>query len=280
MRRLCHGMGLVLLLAGGACSESATPADGTCVSDSTVDCTVSGLAGDSIGLSGVSCTGSARPDENGKFLDGVPSGLICADRATGIDGARRYCCTSQTTTCAYDPVADCQDPKTVGYQCRGSDRPDALNPAINCSQGVPDGDLVNYCCAGQPHVRQCTEYGGCASGTTGWTCPAGYVPSAQDLGPNTSRADTYYFLCPVPTPAPNPAYVNYCCVIPAALPEGGSCVQHNAVPGCAAGRFGMACYDRDRPDQDYLSLSCPDAGFSGLSAEGYPATLYCCDLKK
>jgi hypothetical protein len=79
-------------------------------------------------------------------------------------------------------------------------------------------------------------------------------------------------------PAPNPDYNNYCCFPPAPLPEGASCVQHPGVPDCAPGRFGFACYGTDRPQDDYLPMQCPEPGRPGLSREGYPATLYCCEF--
>ena len=47
----------------------------------------------------------------------------------------------------------------------------------------------------------------------------------------------------------------------------------------APGRFGFACYGFDTPEQDYLPMHCPEPGFRGTSAEGYPATLYCCDFQ-
>ena len=82
-----------------------------------------------------------------------------------------------------------------------------------------------------------------------------------------------------PEPAPNPEYKNYCCYPPAPLPERGSCVSHTEVPDCKSGRFGFACYGPDRPEDSYLPMRCPESGSAGLSAEGYPATLYCCDFQ-
>jgi len=67
--------------------------------------------------------------------------------------------------------------------------------------------------------------------------------------------------------------------MPALIPPGATCVQDTVVPGCAAGRFGFACYGPDTPDQDYAPMSCPDPGVAGNSAEGYAATLYCCDFR-
>jgi hypothetical protein len=99
------------------------------------------------------------------------------------------------------------------------------------------------------------------------------------MGVSQSRADVYYLLCPIPTQAPNPSYYNFCCFAAAPIPPGGSCIQDLQVPGCQPGRFGIACYGRDTPDQDFPSLTCPDPGVPGVSAQNYPATVYCCDFK-
>ena len=66
--------------------------------------------------------------------------------------------------------------------------------------------------------------------------------------------------------------------MPLTIPVGGTCVQHPYVPGCGPGRFGFACYGPDHPEENYPPMKCPDPGFPGLSAEGYAATLYCCDF--
>jgi hypothetical protein len=55
-------------------------------------------------------------------------------------------------------------------------------------------------------------------------------------------------------------------------------VQDTSVPGCAPGRFGFACYGPENPHDDYLPMQCNSPGVQGMSAEGYPATLYCCDF--
>jgi hypothetical protein len=113
----------------------------------------------------------------------------------------------------------------------------------------------------------------------GWICPLGELPTAQDLAANQSRADVYYQLCPVPTLAANSKYNNFCCFTPGLVPPGGTCVQDVGVPNCQPGRFGIACYGPDTPEKDYPRLVCPEPGFPGISAEGYPATLYCCDFR-
>ena len=273
----------LLSCAGFAACINVHPAteDGVCVADAVnVDCTVNTLPGDQIGLRGYSCTGTARPDDSPTYVDGVPQGLICANRgAANADGSQNYCCTAEMSTCAYNPVATCESENVYGYQCRGSNRPEALNPAINCAQGTRQDDLINYCCSGTPRLHPCADYGGCEAGRTGWTCKADVLPSAQDLGVSQSRADVYYLLCPIPVQAANPSYYNFCCFASAPIPPGGSCLQ-NLKASCQPGQFGIACYGRDTPEQNFPSLTCPTPGVPGTSEQGYPATVYCCDFKQ
>jgi hypothetical protein len=283
--RFMHSLPLLrflaaLPLAGVACTTPVAESDGDCLPDPAVNCGVDGFPAESMSLIGYSCTGTARPDDDSTFIDGIPQGIVCADRPASADGTRHYCCTTFTTECSYDPTAICDQEDDYGYLCHGPNRPEAVNPAISCNQGVRRDILVNYCCSGTERAANCTASDaiGCASGMSGWICPKGTQPTAQDLGANKSRADLYYLLCPVPTPAPNPAYETLCCYVPALVPAGGTCVQSMNVPDCAPGRFGMACYGTDKPDDDYPRLHCPDPGVSGVSAAGYPATLYCCDF--
>jgi hypothetical protein len=272
-----------LLLAGGAAACSNKPeTSGACQPDPAVSCSVNDASAESINLAGYSCTGAARPDDDSTYVDGVPQGIVCADQPVGTDGKRSYCCTTFTTQCAFNASAICAQEGTLGYQCLGADRPEAVNPAISCDQGVRQDNLINYCCSGAGIRTNCTQSDaiGCASGMTGWTCPVGTQPTAQDLGANKSRADLYYLLCPVPTPAPNPKYETLCCYVPTLVPAGGTCVQDMNVPNCAPGRFGIACYGTDRPDDNFPRLDCPDPGIPGLSEQGYAATVYCCDFTR
>ena len=265
-----------------ACIKDTTPSNGTCLPDPAVSCSVSGFSAESINLTGYSCTGTARPDENSTYIEGVPQGIVCADEGTvGTDGKSGYCCTNFTTQCSYNP-ADICDPGTFGYQCLGADRPEAVNPAISCNQGVREDNLINYCCSGTQRAANCTpsDAVGCASGMTGWTCPVGTQPTAQDLGANKSRADTFYLLCPVPTPAANQKYSTFCCFIPGLVPVGGTCLQDMTRTTCSPGRFGIACYGTDTPEQNFPRLHCPDPGVPGLSEQGYAATVYCCDYTR
>jgi hypothetical protein len=179
-----------------------------------------------------------------------------------------------------------------GFQCRGANRPEALNPLIDCGNGVREDDFINYCCTARPIPPPpagtgCVQSDGQCTGKmatwlpdrmSGWTCTNGAIPSAEDFKANESRADFYYFLCATPTTAPNPSVQYFCCYVPALIPPGGSCVPDLRVPGCAANRFGFSCYGRDTPEDDFLVVKC-DAPTQTTSADGYPAKTYCCDIK-
>ena len=232
-----------------------------------------------MGLVGYSCSGTTRPDDGARYPEGVPDGKVCASKGANADGKQTYCCSPLTTSCAYDPVSDC--PAGDNFQCRGASRPEALNPALKCGNGVYRGQYINYCCGGQTPIAECIQVNtaGCSERLTGWSCPGSALPKGEQLGVSESRADYYRPLCPTPTPSANVTRFNYCCYMPAPRELGASCVQHTSVPGCAAGRFGFACYGTDTPEQNYAPMHCPDPGVSGLSAEGYPASLYCCDFQ-
>jgi hypothetical protein len=276
----------ICALSLAACTDRFAVTSGVCAAeaDSEPRCgaaVAAGATSAALGLVAYSCTGTARPDEAPTYVESVPRGLLCADRALPGDAdAHGYCCTAATTSCAFDPASSCVDP-TFGFTCRGANRPESLNPALSCGNGIREGELINYCCSGTSQPDGCLQTDGvlCPKTLQGWTCMGSNRPRAEQLGANKSRADDYYLLCPTPTPAGNPLYNNYCCYPQAPLPIGGTCVQHGSVPGCAPGRFGFACYGPDTPEEDYLPMRCPEPGFRGTSAEGYPATLYCCDFQ-
>jgi hypothetical protein len=275
---------VALLCLCAECLPERPAPEGTCVREpSSVDCSVTGYNDEivSAGLVGYSCTGSARPDDTPTFIDGVPQGLLCADRGPvgGDSGKQGYCCTDTITSCAYDPTGDC-DEATSGYQCWGSNRPESLNAALTCSNGFMEQGLYNYCCTGQPEPSVCEQVDsiGCDIRMLGFLCEGDRLPRGEDLGPNKSRADYFRPVCSMARPANNPEYNQYCCYMPAPVPVGGTCVWDPLVPDCAPGRFGFACYGPDTAEDDYLPMQC-DPGFRGESAEGYPATLYCCDLE-
>jgi hypothetical protein len=268
------------LFGGGCVSELAAPS-GACVLDGAVVCTAAPITGSmpqDAGLIGYSCTGKARPDQDAHYNDEVPEGFVCADRGATADGKQGYCCAPDPTTCALDPAVHCPGATEAAFQCRGSSRPDAYNAALNCENGVHDGDFIDYCCTGQALPPHCTVTGGCGEVLQGFSCPDGVLPKNEDLGANESRADYYRFFCPTAKPTPGGIVDVYCCYMPLPPMDGFSCYQDTTVPGCAPGRFGFACYGYDTPEEDYPPMNCPDPGFQGTSAEGYPATLHCCDF--
>jgi hypothetical protein len=275
MRKVVEIMFVYALWNALGCSNALPARDGTCVADKddSLQCGSDYHA--------YRCTGSARPDDDPKYVEGVPQGSVCADHGErDASGAQGYCCTTRTTSCAYNAVAIC-DEGSYGFQCRGSNRPDALNAALSCGNGVEQADLVNFCCAGNPPEPGClqTDSVACSSRLMGFTCRGDNLPRGEQLGANKSRSDYFRLLCSAPMAAANPDYKNYCCYTPAPLPAGGSCVQNTRVPGCDSGRFGFSCYGPDKPQDNYAPMRCSEPGKSGLSAEGYPATLYCCDFQ-
>ena len=242
-------------------------------------------AGVELGLVGYSCEGTDRPDQFGKYIHGIPFGQICATQTN----AGEYCCTPEEdlANCAYNPTAVCPkdgDEDSTGYQCWGPNRPEVNHPGLTCGNGIREGNWVNYCCHTKPRPIGCTQAKGafdCTGGLIGWVCPEGYRPRGEDFGANESRADYYYFVCSVPTPAPNPLYSTYCCFTPSPKLPGASCIYNPGItkwdPDCGAKKFGFACYGRDRPQDNYLPIKCPKAPVDGISDDGYPAKLYCCD---
>jgi hypothetical protein len=298
---------LAVWLAGAGCKVEQPASLGECTMNAAINCDMAGLAGSvdagiPLGLVGYSCTGLARPDlENAKYVAGIPYGMVCADQGPGADGTNGFCCTrpDQPTTCALDPTSIeaishnkgrvCPDEANYRFQCYGPDRPEALNPALTCGNGVREDNIINYCCAAAGRPIGCSESkgGACPVGQMGWHCPQGTLPRGEDFGANESRADYYYFVCGVPGPPATDGFVTYCCFTPSPLLPGGSCVTsvtiQSKISDCGQGRFGFACYGRETPEQDYSPIYCDEAPFTGPSAvddKGYPATLYCCDYKK
>ncbi len=296
------------LLAAGGVVGSCTDLQripGECQVNAALSCGASAvLAGDkdagvtdeAIGLVGYSCNGELRPDDNSKMIQGVPYGQICADMTpVPPDGeppptTRDYCCTSESdlSNCALDRVRTHDCPEGYAYQCWGQNRPEVHNPAVTCGNGLREGDYIRYCCQHAPRPLGCTQAKGaisCTGGLIGWVCPTQpveYRPRGEDFGANESRADYYYFVCGVPTLAPNGRDNVYCCFSPSPVLPGGSCVYSPgsapSIPNCTPGKFAFACYGRDRPDEDYYPrIACKEAPVQGMSDTGYAATLYCCD---
>jgi hypothetical protein len=279
------GMMLGSLSAVGGCASTLEPRDGNCavVSSALLDCSVDATdAGIDVlanvpKLAAYACTGTVRPDEGAVMNEGVPKGRVCADRGLiGDTKQRGYCCTDDNTTCAYNPTADCKDPR-YGFQCRGSLRPEMYNASIYCDQAVRSEQLVNYCCADRRLTWGCRPSNGCPKYLASWNCDEDILPRSQELTVSKSRADTYYMTCA--TPKSNlDGTKNYCCYTPSIIPEGGTCTEDTRVPGCDTRRFGFACIGPDLPTDSFLPMSCLEPGFPGISMQGYAATLYCCDF--
>ncbi|HEY7371035.1 MAG TPA: hypothetical protein VIF57_02580, partial [Polyangia bacterium] len=322
MNRFTTRGGFTLLAAAAAltgCAVEAPASHGECTVDTALTCDTI-LAGNpdagagAAGLVGYSCTGVARPDENAKYVAGIPYGMICALQGPNADGTTGYCCTppDPPVTCALDitsvtaisndPSRACPTADNYKFECYGADRPEALNPALTCGNGIRDGQLVQYCCAAAGRPMGCTEAKGACpadratglimysgppgavqSGLTGWSCPADTAPRGEDFGMSESRADYYYFTCAVPAP-PVGQFSNFCCFTPAPVLPGGSCVTatkvQGQIPKCTPGRFGFACYGRDTPEDDFTQIYCEDAPIDGYDDQGKQAKLFCCDYRK
>ncbi|MGC4086803.1 MAG: hypothetical protein QM756_02680 [Polyangiaceae bacterium] len=277
-------LGPVLVLGASTCLPARPAPDGECKVDTeaVIDCRGKDFANQLVeaGLVPYSCSGTVRPDQNPKYREGVPSGILCADKGL-IAGTDRqgYCCTSDPVDCVYEPASECEDP-TVKVQCRYGNRPESLNSALSCTNGLWEKDLTTFCCSGQRPKSPCvqTDTAGCPKSVLGFYCTGDTLPTGEDLGPNKSRADYFHPACSIPKPNPNNPDGNYyCCFMPAPTPVGGTCVNYPTLPNCAEGRYGFACYGADRPEEDNLPMNC-DAGVVGTSAEGYKATTYCCDF--
>jgi hypothetical protein len=273
------------LVCTNACWPDVPQSEGSCavVPGSALDCRVAGYDEDElldIGLVGYSCRGSARPDSDAHIIDGLPQGLLCADKGELEDsGEQGYCCTEEDVACAYDPKGDCREGES-GYECWSNNRPESLNPALQCTNATEERGRTHYCCTGQPKPTACqeSEAAGCSSRLLGFLCEGDEVPRGENLGANRSRADYFYPTCTIGRTAPNPEIKTFCCYMHLPIPQGGTCHPQPVVKGCEEGRFGFACYGPDHPEDNFPPMSCPDPGRAGVSVEGYEATLYCCDL--
>ncbi|MBV9946530.1 MAG: hypothetical protein JOZ69_06760 [Myxococcales bacterium] len=116
-----------LLLSRTGCSGEVT-AIGRCVGDPAVGCGGQDLVG-------YSCAGDARPDEI-QGAGQVVQGVVCHEAGSQSNGVAAFCCTQQTTACAFDPRIVCMD-GTSRYSCMGTNRPDTFDPALTCTQGIP-----------------------------------------------------------------------------------------------------------------------------------------------
>jgi hypothetical protein len=282
--RLAISFAIPLLVGVSACWPEHVGVDGSCelAPMSDVDCSVEGYndARTDVGLVGYACSGPMRPDLDSTVSEGVPLGLLCADKGP-LEGSGKesYCCTDSTVSCAFDPAAECEE-GSDGYQCFGNNRPESLNPSLLCSNGTHERGLYHYCCRGRPKPSPCKESMavGCGDRLLGFLCEDEGLPRGADYGANRSRADSYYPMCSIGRTAPNPALKSYCCYMHLRKPVGGTCITHPYMEGCAPGRFGIACYGPDTPEENFPPMKCPEPGVRGRSAEGYESTNYCCDF--
>jgi hypothetical protein len=281
LKSLTAGLAAVgaFALLASACTYGPTGyGSGSCV----VDKSPTFMCGAAVAYT---CTGGSRPDQNPTYVSGLPQGLICTDLgADQSGGTEDWCCSAYTTPCAYDPVAGCAAP-AYGYECQGAGRPESYNQTISCGEGLDQGDTVIYCCSGSPPAQGCTQSsgGGCPATLVPWNCYDNTLPSEFELGSNQSRADFNLLICNVPTVTVTTSRTTsqYCCYTPTMVPAGASCVQDTTVPNCPRGAFGFACTGFDTPDQDYPRINCADAGapVQGTNAQGYAASLYCCQFQ-
>jgi hypothetical protein len=276
-RRLRTAFALLIALGLADCIQGSTRVP--------PDCQVASVAGLScaFGAVGYECSGASRPDEDGQVIDGVPRGLVCTDEgAISGDGRKGFCCTAAATPCVFNPVAGCAAP-FYGYQCRGSDRPEAFDPTLYCGEGLIEGELFDYCCGSSPLPQGCAQATNpaCSKTLNGWSCTDNSLPSEAELGSNQSRADFNLLLCSIPTVTTTAASTTsqYCCYTPTTIAAGTSCLQDTTVAGCPPGNFGFACTGPDAPSDDYPRITCSGGGTPGPSAQGYAATLYCCTFE-
>jgi hypothetical protein len=288
---ISRGLLLVSLFFGViACSNSPSDTSGHCSVDKESALHCGTLLGNDGGIElsrdfvSYSCSGTARPDGEPTYIEGIPRGTVCAARGERDGkGLQGYCCTARTTSCAYDPVAICEDSSFYGYQCWGATRPESYNPTLNCTNGVLEDDLINYCCIRRvehaPTARCTPTFTECSSRLTGWQCVGESLPKNELLERSKSKADFFYFICSTRIAGAEENKYNYCCFTPKLVPPGGTCVQNTVLQGCEKFQFGFSCYGPDTPEDNYPPMHCPKPGVSGRSAEGYPATNYCCDFQ-
>jgi hypothetical protein len=278
------------LIGSGGCVPELEDPDGTCepfADSDLLDCTVDATGDPIAERSGVpqiaayACTGKARPDDSPTIVEGWPQGRICSKQGKlGATGQTGYCCTEYDTYCAYNPVANCEGERKDGFQCRGAYRPETYNPTIYCDQATEREELKEFCCGPETRMSgSCIATAGCPEHLFAWTCEEpDDRPRSQELLASKSRADTYYMTCSIPKINDNGTQL-YCCFTPGIMPPGSTCTNHLAVPDCEEGKFGFGCTGPDTPEDSYPSIKCPDPGVAGISWEGYPATLYCCDFE-
>ena len=267
-------LALFVLLGLAGCTQGTAAVPLACAVSSAPSC--------EYGLVGFACADGARPDADGEIVNGIPQGLVCTDTgAIAGDTREGFCCSGAPTQCVFNPAAACAAPFN-GYQCLGSDRPEAYDPTLFCGEGIGEGNLIDYCCGAMALPAGCAQAASasCPMTLDGWTCTDNTLPTEAELGSNQSRADFSLLLCSIPTVTTTATSTlsQYCCYTPTDTRDGASCVQDTTVANCAAGSFGFACNGADTPHDDFPRMTC-GAGTPGRSTQGYAATLYCCTFE-
>ena len=90
-----------------------------------------------------------RPDDDGKFIHGVPYGqdLRRHDRhapgrstATGDAGLLLHA-GEDLANCVLNRNRNADCPEGYAYECYGPNRPEVNNPAVTCGNGLREGEL-------------------------------------------------------------------------------------------------------------------------------------------
>ena len=227
-----------------------------------------------------------RPDDNGKVIQGIPYGQICADHgpvppdgqgppAAETTAARRR--TTWRTASSTGNRPSC--PEGYAYQCYGPNRPEVNNPGSDVRQRPPGGRPIHYCCharsPAQPAACRPRAPPTCMGGLIGWVCPTmpvDFVRGARTSAPTRAAPTTTTSCAACRRPRRTRDNV-YCCFSPSPVLPGGSCVYS---PGsakavdCGAGRFAFACYGRDTPTGLLPAVSNATSPVQGQERHGYP----------
>jgi len=172
---------ILCAIGSTGCTSRTTAPNGECLADPAVQCGLPDASAEAIHLTGYSCTGTARPDENATYIDGVPQGTVCSDEACPVGtqptaedlGANKsradlyyllcpvpklaanpkyetFCCFTSGLvpaggSCQQDiEVPNCA-PGKFGISCYGIDRPEQNFPRLtSCGDGVPGRSEQGY----------------------------------------------------------------------------------------------------------------------------------------
>ena len=106
------------------------------------------------------------------------------------------CSTTVTTGSSPPPPEGCSVDGSLlcisgatGYSCTGVAHPNDTNASLNCSDGVADGALTDYCCFTFSNTTTCADdpsVAGCAPGSFGFSCNGNDTPEEADSSLNCS----------------------------------------------------------------------------------------------